>query len=98
MRKSNLCGAWQFGIALGLVLAFTSPAPAFYWSLRVVPSLVTPSDNPANPPTPGADPLPLPPDTPVPGGGGSVPEPASAAAALIGLLALGARRVIRSRM
>ena len=83
------------GLALACVVLAVSPAPAFYWTLRVVPSLVTPNGEPGNPPLPGVNPIPLPPDTSVPGGGpGTVPEPATAAAGLVGLGLLGMRRLL----
>ena len=88
-------------MALACTLLAASPAPAFYWSLSVTPTIIPPTDLPGNPPTPGANPLPLPPDTSVPGGGpgnpGSVPEPTSAAAGLIGLGLLAMRRLMRKR-
>ena len=80
---------------LAILLAAASPASAFYWSLKAVPSLASPI-----PPLPGADPNPLPPDTPVthvPNSPGGVPEPATAVAGALGLLALGARRVLRKK-
>ena len=88
MRKTSFSLAMVFAI----LLVSASPAPAFYWSLKAIPTLTTPI-----PPLPGADPLPLPPDTPVPhepGGPSSVPEPATAAAGVVGLLLLGARRIL----
>lgn len=81
-------------LALGIVLVAAGKAPAFYWTLRVAPSLITPNEQPGNPPSPGADPIPLPPDPPG-GGGGTVPEPASATAGLIGIGALGLRRWLK---
>jgi MYXO-CTERM domain-containing protein len=79
------------GIALAAMLLAASPAPAFYWSLKVIPSVINPGDQntPGNPPIPGSNPIPLPPDIPVPnvpgGPPGSVPEPSTAAAGVIGL-------------
>lgn len=92
MRKTS----FKLAMALAITLAATSPAPAFYWSLKSTPTLLNPI-----PPIPGGDPIPIPPDTPVPGGGpggpGSVPEPATALAGAVGLVVLGARRVWRKR-
>lgn len=90
MSKTGLKLAAVFAI----VLVAASPASAFYWTLKSTPTLVNPI-----PPLPGADPLPIPPDTPVPGGGDpkSTPEPATALAGAIGLVVLGARRVLRRK-
>lgn len=92
MRKTGL----KFVAVVTVALLAATPAPAFYWTLRAVPTLVNPI-----PPIPGADPLPIPPDTPVPGGGpedpNPAPEPATALACAIGLAALGARRLTRTR-
>ena len=84
-------------LALGIVLVAAGKAPAFYWTLRVAPSLITPNEQPGNPPNPGAEPIPLPPDPPAPpgGGGGTVPEPTTAAAGLIGIGVLGLRRWLK---
>jgi hypothetical protein len=88
MRKTG----FQLVAVIATVLIVASPAPAFYWTLRSVPNLVNPI-----PPIPGADPLPIPPDTPVPGGGpedpNPAPEPTTAVACAIGLAVLGARRL-----
>ncbi len=74
------------------MLAAASPAPAFYWSLKSIPTVIGPKNenSPGNPAQPNANPLPLPPETIVPGvplgpPGSSVPEPATATAGLIGL-------------
>jgi len=111
MRNLKLNSACKFGTVIACVLIAAAPAPAFYWTIRNTPTLIPPNSNPGNPPTPGAEPIPIPPDNPVPGGGPgspgghsgppggpeSVPEPATAAAGIVGLIALGARRLICSR-
>jgi hypothetical protein len=93
MRKT----IFNLAIVIGITLLAARPAPAFYWTLKTTPSLVNPI-----PPIPGTDPLPLPPDNPAPGGGpggpGSVPEPATALASAIGMMVLGARRVLRKQL
>ena len=96
MRTPSTGAMWRVGMAVAIVLLAAEPAPAFYWSLRAAPSIITPTDMPGNPPNPGADPLPIPPDPPGPPGGGepgTVPEPATAAAGLLGLGLLGMRRL-----
>ena len=84
-------------LALGIVLVAAGKAPAFYWTLRVAPSLITPNEQSGNPPNPRAEPIPLPPDPPTPPGDGpgTVPEPATAAAGLIGIGVLGLRRWLK---
>ena len=99
MRILRNWAIWQAVFAAIIVLVAASPASAFYWTLRVAPSIITPTDQPGNPPpTPGANPIPLPPDPP-PGGGpgepGTAPEPTTAAAGLIGLGLIGMRRWLK---
>ena len=90
-----------YGVAAAILLVAASPAPAFYWSLRAAPSIITPNDQPGNPPTPLANPFPIPPDPPhpgpVPGDPSTVPEPTTLAAGLIGLGLLGMRRLLKRR-
>jgi|GEM_PF-5533922 len=92
MRKTTI----QLVAVFAIVLAAASPASAFYWTLRTAPTLAP------IPPVPGADPIPLPPDTPVPGGGpenpNPVPEPATAVVGAIGVLSLGLRRAVRKSL
>jgi hypothetical protein len=83
---------FKLAIVFAATLIVAAPAPAFYWTIKTVPSIVNPV-----PPPPGTDPIPLPPTDPTPGGGGTVPEPATAAAAAIGLMVIGARRLIRRK-
>lgn len=104
MRTSRKYRFWRSGIAAAVVLAATTPAPAFYWSLRVTPTVIEPKDRdkPGNPPLPGAEPIPLPPGPILPPGGpgsppGTVPEPATAAVGLIGLGLVGVRRLLRKK-
>ena len=104
MRTSRKYRFWRSGIAASVVLAATTPAPAFYWSLRVTPTVINPTDlgKPGNPPLPGVDPIPLPPGPILPPGEpgnppGTVPEPATAAVGLIGLGLVGVRRLLRKK-
>ena len=101
MRILRNWAIWQAVFAAIVVLVAASPASAFYWTLRVAPSIIMPTDQPGNPPpTPGANPIPLPPDPPPPPGGGpgdpgTAPEPTTAAAGLIGLGLIGMRRWLK---
>jgi hypothetical protein len=101
MRSSRHYRNWGMMLAAAAVLLAASPAHAFYWTLRVMPTVINPADqgNPANPPT--AEPIPFPPDTIVPQpppigppDAPGTPEPATAVAGLIGLTLLGVRRAL----
>jgi len=98
MRFSRSYRFWRAMIAAAAVLVAANPAPAFYWTLRTTPTVINPADqgNPGNPPT--ANPIPFPPETIIPqvpvGPPSTVPEPATAAAGLVGLALLGIRRAI----